>query len=131
MTRDQPSFRPLTEQELGIFKKLFEINFAGKTELSEQLCGLLAKEIDDNGSLKLKVQKLVFAPIKQSVAVEARCPDSDTRCEKDAHINILLHVVDGIMSMLEIYKDDSTPVLRKPEPFALHVFSQLAIKLSS
>jgi tetratricopeptide (TPR) repeat protein len=73
--------------------------------------GLLAKTIDEEGSLLLKVQSDSRTPQRCQVPVEARCPDTDTRSEPDPHLNLLLHVVEGKLFELEIYKDDSSPIL--------------------
>jgi hypothetical protein len=48
-----------------------------------------------------------------------KCKDIDS-----IHIHVLLHVVDGFMNELEIYKDDSSRVQKVPPAEDLTVFSQ-------
>ena len=118
-------FRPLTDKELLILKKLSEVNFKGHDQLFEQIQGLSAKTLDKNGSIRLHVQSSSIIPVNQGVLVEARCPDSDTTSESEPHINILLHVNVGKITMLEIYKDDSTDIKGEIDPNKFNfLFSQ-------
>jgi hypothetical protein len=121
----ETEFRPITDSERSIFLKLLELDFPGRDELKAQLEGLLAKTIDEDGSLMLKVQSDSRAPQKCRVPVEARCPDSDTRSEGDPHVQLLLHVVEGKLFELEIYKEDSSPILELLNPDKFWLFSPL------
>lgn len=124
-------FRPLSEFEKLLLEKLFELDFVGREELRQQFSGLLAKHIDDNGSLEFKVHSSTVAPIEKVVIAEARCPDSDTDEKHPVHVNILLHVKDGKLWMLEIYKDDSSPILRRPNPNEFILFTRAPKKPST
>ena len=119
-------FRPIIEKEKQVLLKMLDIDFTGRDILRQQLEGLLVKIMDDDGSLSFQVESNSVAPITTAVAVEARCPDLDSKEMNDPHINLLLHVVDGKMKQLEIYRDDSKPILREPDPGNLHLFSALA-----
>jgi len=107
-------FRPLSDSEESTLIKLFEINFIGRETLMQQLPGLLAKQIDENGSLQFQVQSAVLSKVKNGPVIEARYPDANTNETNTAHVNILLHVKDGKISMLEVFKDDSSRIFRPP-----------------
>jgi uncharacterized protein DUF6984 len=117
-------YRPLKEQEQSLLKNLLETNFPGRDQLSAQVPGLLAKPIDEEGSLSLKVQSPVFAAVVHRVPVEASYPDLDSDPEAGPHVHILLHVVDGLMVELEIYKDDGSCIQALPDPDKWTVFTQ-------
>ena len=126
MNTQAKPFRQLRNYEEAILKKLLEVKFAGRDKLVQQLLGLQAKSIDAEGSLQLLVAADIKAAINRGVVAEARFADLDTQGEAGAHVNILLHVNDGKLSMLEIYKDDHSKILKRPNPNELHVFSQLS-----
>lgn len=121
----ETEFRPITDSERSIFLKLLELDFPGRDELKAQLEGLLAKTIDEDGSLMLKVHSDSRTSQKCRVPVEARCPDADTPNEGGPHIQLLLHVVEGKLFELEIYKADSSPILQRPHPSKFWLFSPL------
>jgi hypothetical protein len=118
-------FRPITNAERNIFHRLFELEFPGRDELKAQLKELLAKTIHKDGSILLKVQSNSVFPSECRVPIEARCPDADTKSQVDAHIQILLHVVEGKLFELEIYKEDGSPMIRPPDPTQFKLFSPL------
>lgn len=124
MSAPDREFRALTTIEKEIIGKLLSVDFRGRDELAQQLVGLQAATLDIAGSLKLKVSNGRVAPIGRGVAVEAKYPDIDTRSEVEPHVNVLLHVVDGKLSMLEIYKDDGSKILKPPEAGEHKTFSQ-------
>jgi len=62
--------------------------------------------IDSNGSLRFIVDSSVKAGVTKRIPVEAQHLDSD-----GIWVHALLHVVDGQISELEIYKDDSSPLV--------------------
>jgi len=117
-------FRPLASKEIAILKKLLQQPFRGRDELSQQLIGAQVRQIDDSGSLRFLLRGGTPAPLPRGIAVEATYFDDGNGNE--AHVNILLHVVDGKLSMLEIYKDDGSKIARDPDPAELQVFSQYA-----
>jgi hypothetical protein len=118
-------FRPLKEAERKIFEKLFEVDFPGRNELARQVNGLLVRTVDEEGSLALKVESPVLAPVKHRIPVEARFVDRDTRAGLGPYVHILLHVVDGRMVELEVYKDDESPILSPLCAADLEVFRNL------
>lgn len=68
--------------------------------------GLNSRWIDVEGSLELvPAQGAPRAAVEDRVPVEAEIPDND-----GINVRVLLHVVDGLLAELEIYKDDLTPI---------------------
>jgi hypothetical protein len=120
----EEDFRPISEKERAILQRLLKHNFRGHQDLERQLEGLLARQIDEEGSLRLKVVSKVKASIPGGVAVEGRYSDSTSADPGSPHVDILLRVGDGQMRMLERYKDDSSPIGKEPDPAELQLFSQ-------
>jgi hypothetical protein len=112
------NFRKLNTWEVEIFKKLFEVKFPEIDVLKKQLTYSLVKEVDENGSLKFKIRKDVtlVEKIKKRVPVEAEVNDKD-----GVKIHILLHVLDGKIDELEIYKENSSKIIREVKPSELKV----------
>lgn len=108
--------RELTSNERAILARLLEPSFAGRDILARQLKNALVTELDSDGSLKFHTQSAEKAGVKARVPVEAECEDSD-----GVTIHFLLHVVDGTIDELEIYKVNSSPVVRKPDASELRV----------
>ena len=97
--------RSMTSQEKGLLDILLSAEFQGKHEVKCQLEDALVETLDENGSLRFTVTCLILANVFRRVPIEAQALDSD-----GAWIHLLLHVVNGKVAELEIYKDDSTPV---------------------
>ena len=67
------------------------------------------RQIDADGSLEFWVTGGVPAEVVRRIPVEAEAVDSD-----GATIHLLLHVVDGLMNELELYRDGGGTVRRMP-----------------
>jgi uncharacterized protein DUF6984 len=88
-----------------------ESNFVGEEAVARQVPGLRVTKIDANGSLKLEPRAgTIAARVAVRVPVEGVARDLD-----GAAIHILIHVVAGRLSELELFRDDSKPVQRQPE----------------
>ena len=124
MSANDENFRRLTPAEQAILGKLLELSFPGRDELASQLVDLNAKPTDAQGSLRLQVTKGRVAHLNKGVAVEARYPDLGKEGEVGAHVNVLLHVANGKLSMLEIFKDDGSAILKAPDPAEFQLFSK-------
>ena len=120
-------FRPLTGVEAAIIERLLGHDFVGRVELLQQLVGLEASAIDGSGSLWLKATHGERAPIRSTPAVEARYPDLDASDEFGSCVNVLLHVKEGYLSMLEMYKDDGSKIMRVTVPEDCWMFSRHAV----
>jgi hypothetical protein len=101
--------RTLSETERQLLERLLSVDVPGRPELLLQVKEALVKPIDGNGSLRFVIKSDVVAPVARRIPVEAQCQDND-----GMWIHALLHVVNGKISELEIYKDDSSPVIKRP-----------------
>ena len=111
-------YRPLKTNERELLTKLLDVNFPGRDELRQQLETAAAKVIDENGSLALQCGPGRPAPVKCRVATEGECADAD-----GIAIHVLLHVKDGMMHELEVFKDDGSPIRNPPAARDLVLFT--------
>jgi hypothetical protein len=58
------------------------------------------------------------APVRRRIPVEAEGRDED-----GGTIHVLLHVLDGYLWELELYRSDGEQIRRRPEPESLMLFS--------
>jgi hypothetical protein len=115
---DSP-FRPLTLPERALLEKLLEPEFPGRDELRLQLTSVTASDLSDDGTLlRLKCGPSAPAPVRCRIPTEGSCADSD-----GVPIHVLLHVVDGAMHELEIFKHDSSGIINPPSPGDLELFT--------
>lgn len=106
----EPKFRKPTRYEAAILQRLLEADFPGKSDLSAMINDLVVKPLDQEGSLELQSQvQGHFALVTKRVPVEAEAEDED-----GFKIHVLLHVVNGRPTELEIYKDDGSPIRQMP-----------------
>jgi hypothetical protein len=118
--KGEQDFRLLSEPERAVIAKLLSGEFPGRTSLLEQMVDVKAREIDGHGSLALApVDHVPPAEVKDRVPVEAELEDDD-----GVTIHVSLHVVNGQMDELEVYREDSGPIERQllPDDFRLIVF---------
>jgi hypothetical protein len=118
----EQEYRPPTVSERQILDRLLEVNFPGRDSLVQQLEGLLVKQINGEGCLSLNVISTARANLPNGVAVEGRYSDSDAVDSWEPRVNLLLHVVNGLLKLLEVYKDDSSRIRRAPNPEELQLF---------
>lgn len=97
--------------------RLLEAKFPGWDEVRTQIDSCLVRPIDENGSLKFFVQTETQAAVKSRIAVEGEMEDEDS-----VTVHVLLHVIEGKVDELEIYKDDSSNLLTRPDPTKLRTF---------
>lgn len=106
MSPKRPEFRDPTSSEEALIRRLLMEEFPGRDELRAQMERLSVREIDENGSLELvSGSSAPDAAVIERVPTEGRMPDRDGMI-----VNVLLHVVNGRLNELEIYRDDSGPV---------------------
>jgi hypothetical protein len=114
--------RTLKPNERQIIERLLQDPFPGRDELRAQIFKSRVEQIDEYGdeygSLKFEVEDCPKAKVTQRVPVDARANDSD-----GVPIEFLLHVVDGVVKELEIYKADGSPIVRLPVASDLQVFT--------
>jgi hypothetical protein len=92
------TFRPLETHERELLERLLDPEFAGRDELRRQLDVVTACQILDDGTLALQCGPCLPAPVKRRVPTEGECRDAD-----GGVIQVLLHVVNGVMHELEIF----------------------------
>jgi hypothetical protein len=109
-------YRPLTDWERRLILHLLDPPFSGREVLRAQLGEALGRPIDENGSLDLQSGLDTRAAVMKRVPTEGSATDRD-----GATIHYLLHVVDGAIQELEVYKDDSSKVVQHPQPEAVEV----------
>jgi hypothetical protein len=102
---EPPEFRVLSGHEQKILERMLAANFPGAKELSAQAATALALSIDDNGSLKFACTGNPAESVVRRIPVEAQLDDTD-----GIPIHLLLHVLDGFLSELEIYREDSAAI---------------------
>jgi hypothetical protein len=103
--------RDLNEHESALIARLLSAEFPGKAILAKQLVGCQVMTIDEYGSLKIKPS------VTEQAAVPARIPVEGIDFDQDGYmIHYLLHVVDGVINELEIYKDNSAQIIRRTDP---------------
>jgi hypothetical protein len=102
-------FRTLNAVERALLEKLLDCEFPGRDELHRQLGSVVAQRVDDDGTLALRVASGPSAAVKGRVPTEGKCPDVDGMI-----IHVLLHVLNGMMDELEIFKEDGSGIARPP-----------------
>ena len=90
--------------------------FSGRDDLLAQVENATARSVDEDGSIRLKCLPARKASVRSRIPVEGDAEDTD-----GIVIHYLLHVVDGAIDELEVYKDDSSRVLRQAEPEEVRV----------
>jgi len=107
----------MTLFEKQLFARFLSEPFSGRDEIAEQISAASVRTIDQDGSLEIQSTSPVLAlSVKARVPVEAEGEDEDGVC-----IHLLLHVVGGRASELEVYKEDGTEIRVLPEVDAMRV----------
>jgi hypothetical protein len=105
-------WRPLSIAEHEMLSKLLIAQFPGSRELAIQAQNASAKTLDAEGSIALDPgTNAPVADVERRVPVEAEFEDAD-----GVTIHVLLHVVDGLMNEMELYREDSGPILSDRVP---------------
>ena len=119
-TLDPP--RQLSPWEHDILAALLAVPFPGWGELREQLNSIKVVEEygGDDPSVVFRVDRhaALPAPVQRRIPVEAEGLDAD-----GATIQVLLHVLDGFVWELELYRPDGNPVKRAPDARSLTLYS--------
>jgi hypothetical protein len=108
----EPELRALGEHERAVLAALLDVDFPGQSALLAQASEVSARRIDANGSLALAPgADTPRAEVMRRIPVEAEFDDQD-----GVTAHVLLHVVDGYLNELEVYREDSAPLQREPAP---------------
>lgn len=102
--------RPLTGSEKALVDRLLREDFDGNRELARQIEHCRVVQVDSEGSLRFELEGSPSpASVSRRIPVEGEVADSD-----GVMVNVLLHVVNGLLVELEIYKEDGSPINRMP-----------------
>jgi hypothetical protein len=107
--------RDLTEREQKILKIMLQQLPAVGSVLQKQLAAAKVSPIDDEGSLRLHIASTEVARIAERVPVTAIFDDAD-----NVPIYLLLHIINGKLDELEIYKADGSRIIVSPNPERLY-----------
>jgi len=108
--------RKLTKNEQGILNQLMQADFHGNAKIQEQIKFALVEKIDENGSLRFSVDSQSKALVLKRIPVEAIIKDAD-----GVTVHILLHVLNGLIAELEIYKEDNSKLLEEITPSNMEI----------
>lgn len=119
MTNTRGNWRNLLPLERAALQRLLTVNFVGSKEVWRQLEECVAREIDDNGSLEIAV------PLTRPRAlVSSRVPAEGEYQDLDGvTVHVLLHIVEGVVKELELYKEDGTTVQDRDGIAEMEAFS--------
>ena len=108
--------RSATSEEIALIKRLIEADFPGAVELRQQLTQAQVTYIEDHvPALLCRVPaSALTAPVTKRVPVEAEFPDQD-----GVIMHLLVHVVDGRLEELNIFREDGGRILCMPPASAL------------
>jgi hypothetical protein len=101
--------RELFPAEREIVDALLGVDFPGRDQLRLQIAHAPVWAIDENGSLAFGESGQAKATVVRRIPVEAEAKDAD-----GIALHVLLHVVDGHARELEVYKEDSSRLVRFP-----------------
>jgi hypothetical protein len=102
-------YRGPTPDEEALIRRLLEADFPGRNDLTFLLRDFDVRTLDEDGGLELRSRVAGYAAVVKRVPVEAEAKDED-----GTTIHLLLHVVDGRPTELEIFKEDNSLVKRMP-----------------
>lgn len=116
-------FRPLSDLERQTLAKLFELEFVGREQLQAQIPHATVQTID-NGNLQFKVdERAPAAQVEGGPIVEARySEDGEVSLAGGlkAYVHVVLHIRHGRLYLLEVYKDDFSPLMKPLDPSKFH-----------
>lgn len=109
--------RNLTDRESQILNRMLNQLSGDQTTLVDQASMAKVDIIDEEGSLRFHLPTSVIPVdnITERVPVTASCEDCD-----GVPIYFLLHIVDGKLWELEVYKADGSQILNPPTADKLH-----------
>jgi len=111
--------RTLTDYESRLIELLLAQDFPGRDELKLQLKDLEAipaGDKDNYGSILLKPHESKRAAVETRVPVEGEYIDSD-----NVPVSVLLHVVDGYLHELEVFKADGSDILERSPDLRIEI----------
>jgi hypothetical protein len=121
------NWRESNQSERALLMHLLRGDVKGKAEILEQISSMEVMQISPTGSLRLRspgplaIVKDIDAPsprANDNIIVEGFYDDEDPSQKNNVRIarlvRLALHVTDGRISELEVYKEDGSPILTSP-----------------
>lgn len=102
--------REITSDEQELINRILSFR-SKKLDEKDIFVGERVEEIDMEGSIKFVHDSTPLILQQQKFPVEAQFQDKD-----GVWVYALLFIVDAKVDELEIYKDDSSPILQMPKP---------------
>lgn len=116
-------WREMAPQEEALLNHLLQVDFEGRDELVAQSKTAQVFRVDAEGSLRFQVEG-PLAPVVERVPVEGWYHDGDgEEGQWRPAVHVLVHVVDGKLHELEIYKDDPSTIIVSPFEIAPETIS--------
>jgi hypothetical protein len=113
----ETNFRPLDVHEIALLKKLLDHDFQGRDALRIQLSSVTGRQTDEHGCLELRTEEAIEADTEIGSPTEGRCEDID-----GGVIVVMLHVKNGRMHLLEIFKENGSEIQRAPTAEGLSAY---------
>jgi hypothetical protein len=110
----------MTARERALLEKLLEADFPGRDALVQQSKGCLVRNFEDGdnyGAIEFHIRNRIPANVVERVPVEGRAFDID-----GVPIDHMLHVLDGLLTELDVVKASGTPIERFPDPQEMDLF---------
>jgi hypothetical protein len=107
---------PLDTFAARILATLAGATFPGHDEVAQQIAIARCQTLDAQGSLALLATAAPRADVARRIPVEGEVEDVD-----GVTIHLLLHVLDGYIDELEIYREDGADLVAPIRPDSLRV----------
>ncbi len=104
-------FRVPTPWEAAMLDRLAAADFPGREGVAQQVASCTVVTVDRDGSLAIMPSTGAPAAVAKRVPVEAEAMAPDGRA-----LHAELHVLRGMVTELDIYSEDGSPVGEPPEP---------------
>lgn len=101
--------RPPSASEKHLLQRLLTVDFQGAEALRQQLGNTIVEPIDRDGSLRLHPIDATPVSVARRIPVEATYADAD-----GVVVHVLIHVIEGVLNELEVYREDSGDILVAP-----------------
>ena len=116
---EEQAWRRPTPYEADLIDKLLDNDFGGRDELRMQWRSALVRTVSPSGSFAIRPSAgEPPSPAKFGVPVEGESPD-----EEGGGVHALLHIRDGYLEELEVYRDMPGPIRNPVDPHAMEVFA--------
>ena len=111
--------RNISPSEFALINRLLSTPFPGSAELRMQLASpdLRVTSMGEIIRINFVTRPSGYAKTKYQVPIEASSNDLD-----GMEMSVMLHVVEGLLYELEVYRVDGEGISRMPTPESLHDF---------